>query len=157
MADNQTQQEDRTEQATSKRLDDARRKGQIPRSRELNMAVVLVTACVALYSDRAGIAASARELMTNALRVDRAALADPGYMTTALGEAVFTALRMCTPFFAALCAAAVLGAVARMGERDLDRRTDARERRPQLVRHVGGDAALFRHVGAELPGHGIDR
>lgn len=112
MADNQTQQEDRTEQATSKRLDDARRKGQIPRSRELNMAVVLVTACVALYSDRAGIAASARELMTNALRVDRAALADPGYMTTALGEAVFTALRMCTPFFAALCAAAVLGAVA---------------------------------------------
>lgn len=110
--DNQTPQEDRTEQATAKRLEDARRKGQIPRSRELNMAVVLVTACVALYSDQAGIAASARELMTNALRFDRAALADPGYMTTALTDAVFTALRMCSPLFAALAAAAVLGAVA---------------------------------------------
>ena len=51
MSDNQTPQEDRTEQATAKRLDDARRKGQIPRSRELNMAVVMATACVALYSD----------------------------------------------------------------------------------------------------------
>jgi flagellar biosynthetic protein FlhB len=112
MSDNQTQQEDRTEQATSKRLDDARRKGQIPRSRELNMAVVLIAACVALYSDGDGIAASARDLMTHALRFDREALADPGYMTTALGDAVFTALRMCTPLFAALAAAAVLGAVA---------------------------------------------
>lgn len=112
MADNQTPQDDRTEQATAKRLDDARRKGQIPRSRELNMAVVLVAGCVALYSDRTGIAASARKLMTDALRVDPATLADPGYMGTALSEALFTALRMCTPFFAALAAAAVLGAVA---------------------------------------------
>jgi flagellar biosynthetic protein FlhB len=112
MSDNQTPQEDRTEQATAKRLDDARRKGQIPRSRELNMAVVMATACVALYSDQAGIAASARELMTNALRLDQAALTDPNYMATALGDAVLTALRMCTPLFAALAAAAVLGAVA---------------------------------------------
>lgn len=110
--DNQTMQEDRTEQATAKRLEDARRKGQIPRSRELNMAVVMVVGCIALYSDQAAIAASARELMTNALRFDPAALNDPGYMSRALGDALFTALRMCTPLFAALAAAAVLGAVA---------------------------------------------
>lgn len=112
MSENQTPQEDRTEQATAKRLEDARRKGQIPRSRELNMAVVMVAACMTLYSDQAGIAASARKLMTNALRFDQAALTDPGYMTRALADAVLTALRMCTPLFAALVAAAVFGAVA---------------------------------------------
>ena len=39
----ETQQDERTEQATTKRLDDARRRGQIPRSRELSMASVLMT------------------------------------------------------------------------------------------------------------------
>ena len=42
MAENQHGQE-KTEQPTAKRLDDARRKGQVPRSRELNsMAVTLI-------------------------------------------------------------------------------------------------------------------
>ena len=49
MADNDTPQHDRTEQPSAKRLDDARTRGEVPRSRELAMtAVVLAGAAVLL-------------------------------------------------------------------------------------------------------------
>ena len=103
--------EERTEQATTKRLDEARRKGQVPRSRELSMAAVLLTGALVLYADGAQIGARLKEMMTRSFTVDRAALDDPRFMTEALGNAVFAALQACTPLFAALAAAAVLGSI----------------------------------------------
>lgn len=108
----ETQQEDRTEQATAKRLDEARKKGQIPRSRELSMASVLMTGALVLYANGAQLGTSMREMMTRALTIDRAALDDPGYMTEALGQSILAALDACTPLFAALIAAAFLGTIA---------------------------------------------
>ncbi|MGC3979903.1 MAG: flagellar biosynthesis protein FlhB [Steroidobacteraceae bacterium] len=46
MAD--TDQEDRTESATPKRQEEARKKGQVPRSRDLNSAAVTLLSCAAL-------------------------------------------------------------------------------------------------------------
>lgn len=112
MAENETPFQDRTEQATPKRLEDARRKGQIPRSRELNMAAVLAVGALALYADRGNLGARLRALMTDHLTIDRASLDDPGYMTQALADASLAALAACAPLFAALAAAAVLGAIA---------------------------------------------
>ncbi|MEQ1803204.1 MAG: flagellar biosynthesis protein FlhB [Gammaproteobacteria bacterium] len=110
MAD--TQQEDRTEQATAKRLDEARRKGQIPRSRELSMASVLMTGALVLYANGEQLGTSMREMMTRALTIDSAALDDPGYMTEALSQAVLAALDACTPLFVALAVAAFFGTIA---------------------------------------------
>ena len=107
-----TRQEDRTEQATPKRLDDARRKGQIPRSRELGMASVLMTGALVLFANGGAIADSLREMMKRSFTLDRAAIEDPTYMTRALGDAIFSALDACTPLFAALIAAAFLGTIA---------------------------------------------
>ncbi|MDP2323939.1 MAG: flagellar biosynthesis protein FlhB [Gammaproteobacteria bacterium] len=106
-----TQQQDKTEQATPKRLDDARRKGQIPRSRELSMAAVLITGALALYSDSAQISASFREMMARSLRMDRASLFDPAFMTEALSQAIFAGLSACIPLLTALAAAAVFGSM----------------------------------------------
>jgi flagellar biosynthetic protein FlhB len=51
MAENEAAQHDRTEPPTQKRLDDARRRGQVPRSRELSMtAVVIAGAAVFLVA-----------------------------------------------------------------------------------------------------------
>lgn len=110
MAD--TRQEDRTEQATPKRLDDARKKGDIPRSRELSMAAVLMTGALVLYANGAQLSTSMRDMMVRALTIDRAALDDPAYMTEALGGSLLAALDACTPLFAALIAAAFLGTIA---------------------------------------------
>ena len=50
MAENDQAQE-RTEQPTQKRLDEARRKGHIPRSRDLTAAAVMLTGGTAYLSD----------------------------------------------------------------------------------------------------------
>ncbi len=42
--------QERTEQATPKRLQEARKKGQVPRSAELSMAAVCISAAAAIYS-----------------------------------------------------------------------------------------------------------
>ena len=42
--------QERTEQATPKRLEEARKKGQVPRSTELSTAAVCIAAAVAIYS-----------------------------------------------------------------------------------------------------------
>ena len=47
MAENENGQ-DRTEQPTQKRLDEARRSGQVPRSRELSTAAVVLVAGIGL-------------------------------------------------------------------------------------------------------------
>ncbi|WP_417511740.1 EscU/YscU/HrcU family type III secretion system export apparatus switch protein, partial [Methylophaga sp.] len=44
----QTGQE-KTEQPTGKRLEDARQKGQVPRSRELTTVLVLIASAIALF------------------------------------------------------------------------------------------------------------
>ena len=48
MAENDTPQHDRTEQPSSKRLDDARVRGEVPRSRELAMTAVVISAAAVL-------------------------------------------------------------------------------------------------------------
>lgn len=108
----ETQQEDRTEQATAKRLEEARRKGQIPRSRELSMASVLMTGALVLYANGEQLTTSMRQMMTRALTIDTASLDDPAYMTRALGQAILAALDACTPLFVALIVAAFLGTIS---------------------------------------------
>lgn len=110
MAD--TPQDERTEQATAKRLDEARRKGQIPRSRELPMAAVLMAAALVLYSNGGQLGQAFKEMMTRSLRIDPATLAEPGTMTEALGSAVLGMLSAFGPVFAGLSVAAFLGTIA---------------------------------------------
>ena len=42
--------QERTEQATPKRLEEARKKGQVPRSTELSTAAVCIAAAAAIYT-----------------------------------------------------------------------------------------------------------
>ncbi|MDH3420469.1 MAG: EscU/YscU/HrcU family type III secretion system export apparatus switch protein, partial [Gammaproteobacteria bacterium] len=48
MAESDTPSDQRTEQPTEKRLRDARERGQIPRSRELSMALVMLAGAASL-------------------------------------------------------------------------------------------------------------
>jgi flagellar biosynthetic protein FlhB len=58
---------ERTEQATPKRLEEARKKGQVPRSAELSMAAVCIAAAAAIYTLGRGAAGKFAELMRGAL------------------------------------------------------------------------------------------
>jgi flagellar biosynthetic protein FlhB len=103
---------DRTEQPTPKRLDDARRRGQVPRSRELAMASVLMAGSVILFAGQGQLGGDIRELMVRALSPSREMLADPAYLSIALADIGFAVLNTFTPLLVTLAAAAILGTIA---------------------------------------------
>ena len=111
MAENQDGQE-KTEQPTAKRLDDARKKGQVARSRELNTMAVTLVGAIALISMSGHFGAGLREVMTNNLSVARADLFEPLAMIRHLADGIRDALWMLAPFFLILMAVAVLASVA---------------------------------------------
>ena len=58
---------ERTERATPKRLEEARKKGQVPRSVELSMAAVCIAAATAIYTLGRGAAGKFADFMRDSL------------------------------------------------------------------------------------------
>jgi flagellar biosynthetic protein FlhB len=103
---------EKTEQPTAKRLQDARDRGQVPRSRELGSAAVMIVGSGALLFGGGGLAGAFSQMLRRGLSLDRAALVDPGAMGHGLGVATVDAILILAPFFAAVAAAAVLAPLA---------------------------------------------
>src|SRR6185369_12457736 len=94
MADNDTPQHDRTEQASSKRLEDARARGQVPRSRELAATAVVICGAVTMLVARDYYATNFARLFETGLSVPRSALFDAGTMSQALIDALAMGLEL---------------------------------------------------------------
>ena len=77
MAEENEDGQERTESATPKRLEEARRKGQIPRSRDLSAAAVLMTGGVALSAMGGQIGGDLHALMRQGLTLTREQAMDP--------------------------------------------------------------------------------
>jgi len=112
MAENDSQQHDRTEQPSTKRLEDARRQGQVPRSRELSMMAVTLAGAAVLWSGQSYFSESMRALLVRGLELPRAAVLDSGSMTKLLGDGVSAGLSLIAPLWVAVLIAAVVGSVA---------------------------------------------
>jgi flagellar biosynthetic protein FlhB len=83
MADERSSSQERTESATPRRRDEARREGKIPRSQELSAAVVLLAGTVVL----AGVGGRSLTEFATALLRDSTRLLSAGPMTAASGVA----------------------------------------------------------------------
>lgn len=100
--------QDRTERATPKRKEDARKRGQVPRSRELGAAAVVGAGSIAALGAAHGIAGGAMREMRTLLSFDASVLTHPEVMPALLGRALLQAMMLCLPLFAAcFCAALV--------------------------------------------------
>lgn len=106
MADNET--DDRTERATPKRLEDARKKGQVPRSRELNAAAVMLAGGTGLYLLGGPLASDLHGMMSSALTISRDEALDEAHLVPAVAGAALDALIACAPVFGILVAAALI-------------------------------------------------
>ena len=82
----ETEKHDRTEAPTQKRLDDARREGRIPRSRELTAAAVMVGAGLILMFAGRGIGGKLGDLMRDGLTIPREQVFDEHAMTRVFGS-----------------------------------------------------------------------
>ena len=105
---------ERTEQATPKRLEEARKKGQVPRSVELSMAAVCIAAAAAIYTLGRGAAGQFAELMRGSLSLRPEQVMSEGVIWPALMDAGLRSLIIILPilgatFIAALAAPLAIG------------------------------------------------
>jgi len=111
VAENQTGQE-RTEEATPKKRNDAREKGNVPRSRELTTAIMLFAAVIGfnLSSDR--FFSELAALLKGGFSLTRAQIFDPTYSYAATVDAAMTGLSALTPLLVLLTIVAALSPIA---------------------------------------------
>lgn len=107
MAEDQQLQE-RTEQATPKRLRDAREKGQVARSRELSAALVMSCGAAALVFLPGPLVGGMLDIMRGGLSRPGHMSLEAGLLPRALAEAVTAAVWALAPYLVILLAVAVL-------------------------------------------------
>ena len=111
MADEDNSQE-KTEQPTPKRLKEARDKGQIARSRELNTMAMMLVSAGALLLLGPNLVGQLGELMSDGLRIERAQAFDLAALMEVPAEMVGRALELLMPLFLFLVVVAILAPLA---------------------------------------------
>jgi flagellar biosynthetic protein FlhB len=115
VADSDAQRQDRTEQASPKKLADARRKGQVPRSRELGATAVLLSGAGALILLQPRFSQGLQGLLADGLSLSRAEVFDtagsPGQFLASLANSI----ELLWPLWLVLLIAAIGGPMAMGG------------------------------------------
>ena len=106
---------ERTEPASERRLQEAREKGQVPRSRELLTFAVLMTGVLTIAATGPALVDSLTAALRAGLRFDAATLLAPDMPAERLWEATSGVLIALAPLLLALVAAAVLASLALSG------------------------------------------
>ena len=104
MADN----EDKTEEPTGKRLADARKKGQIPRSRELNTFAMLIVSATLLRMQGGQIGNGFIEMMRTQFQLSRTTIFDPASAMLHLKQVMIDGLMLIAPFIIILVITAII-------------------------------------------------
>lgn len=110
MAENADGQE-RTEQATSKRLQESRAKGQVARSREFNTMVMMLASASALLVLGDDLMQQFVVLLREGLMLDRKIIFDPHGAIEGMGHALRTAGIMLFPFLLISLVAAIAASI----------------------------------------------
>lgn len=110
MADEQPKQ-DRTEQPTPKRREDARKKGDVPRSRELTMTGVMLSGASALLFASGSMTSQIGTSFAQSFQFERNNIFDPSYLSRALGDSLVNAVLGISMFAAILITAVFASAV----------------------------------------------
>ena len=112
MAESDTNSDEKTEQPTEKRLRDARERGQIPRSRELSMALVMLAGATSLIAMRPFYGERLGEVLFSGLRFDATQLRDKEYLLQTFIDAIGGGLALLAPLLVTVVVAGVAGALA---------------------------------------------
>ena len=108
MAEEQTGQE-RTEQPTERRLQEARKKGQVPRSRELNTMLSLILASIALLVLGGGISRNIMQISVEGFSISRELAFDANQLPFQFMYMASQNLLALSPFMAVMLVAALAG------------------------------------------------
>ncbi|BAO44320.1 flagellar biosynthesis protein FlhB [Thiolapillus brandeum] len=101
--------EERTEKPTPKRLREAREKGQVPRSRELNSTLVMMASALCLWGLGSMLVGDLAEIMRDGLAVERSMAMDPVALVQRFASLVGKGMWVLSPLFLILMVAALVG------------------------------------------------
>jgi len=102
---------ERTEEPSQKRLQDARERGQVPRSRELTNFATMIGGSAMLVAVGGSLATRLSQMVRHGLVIDPQNLRDTDGMMSALGEASISALTVLLPVFGALIGLVLLASL----------------------------------------------
>ena len=111
MAENEDGSE-KTEGASSKKLQDARNKGNLPRSKDLSSALLLIVAAATLYGTGTLLARDLALLFDFNFVMDRSDMFDLSRMVFHLYESIVTMMDSMVLLMSVLAAAGVIGSIA---------------------------------------------
>jgi flagellar biosynthetic protein FlhB len=106
MAESESGQ-DRTLDPTAKRYEEARKEGQVPRSRDLAHFCVVGSSVAVLAMAGQSLSDASRGLLVRGLQFDAVSATDPSRMAERLGQLVSGALVATAPIFAVMLVAAI--------------------------------------------------
>ena len=101
--------QDRTEKPTPKKLADARKKGQIARSRELNTTLMLIIAAVSFFMVGGYLGNELRLLMLADLQIERERIMDTTAMLQTFSSNIYQGLAFIAPFLLISLVSAFIG------------------------------------------------
>ena len=110
MADEDPGQE-KTEEATPRRLEKAKEDGQIPRSKELTTSAILIAGAFGLLMTGGFMGQSIMTIMSDSFALERQEIFDTYLMVSHLGSGFKTGLLSILPLFAILLVASILGPI----------------------------------------------
>jgi flagellar biosynthetic protein FlhB len=102
---------ERTEEPSQRRLQEARERGQIPRSRELTNFATMIGGSAALIAIGGSLTARLLQMMRKGLSIDAKSLGDTDSMAASLGDAGVSAVLALLPVFGALVGLVLLASV----------------------------------------------
>jgi flagellar biosynthesis protein FlhB len=102
---------ERTEEPSQRRLQEARERGQIPRSRELTNFAAMIGGSAAFVAVGGTLAARLSQMMRRSLSIDEKSLRTTDSMTASLGDAAGSAVAAILPVFGALICMVLLASV----------------------------------------------
>ncbi len=98
---------EKTESASPKRLDDARKEGDVPRSRELATFAVLMTAGCGLWFTGGGMVHEMRRVMTSGLSLTREQVFDSNVLILRVTSDIAQVMLVCLPLAGAIMFVAI--------------------------------------------------
>jgi flagellar biosynthesis protein FlhB len=140
MADEDDSSQEKTEEASARKLEKAREDGQVPRSRELTTTAVLVVAAVGIYSFSSFMSSKITDIFKLSFALDRAAIFDPNMMLALLAKAIYNGLLSIAPLLLLLLVAAIVGPIALGG---WNFATKAMQPKLERMDPVGGIKRMF--------------
>ena len=102
---------ERTEEPSQRRLDQARERGQVPRSRELTNFATMIGGSATLVAIGGSLAGCLMEIMRKSFAFDTRGLSDPCSMTAAFGYAALSATVVVLPILGVLIGLVLLASV----------------------------------------------